>query len=183
MSTHPLRRTMRPVIQAEVTGCGIASVAAIAGVSYASAKKIANRFGIYAEDEKLWSETTHVRRLLNHCGFRAKSGELPFRSWHSLPNLALLAIKWHVERNKPFWHWVVFIRDASRRVRARFKEKPESAPAHRLRKDEAEVVHRGAAEILVANRTMPKLSCPRKYEGSVDLFTRLSPALNKSLSN
>ena len=70
MSTHPLRRTMRPVIQAEVTGCGIASVAAIAGVSYASAKKIANRFGIYAEDEKLWSETTHVRRLLNHYGFR-----------------------------------------------------------------------------------------------------------------
>ena len=113
MSTRPLGRTMRPVIQAEVTGCGIASVAAIAGVSYARAKKIANRFGIYAEDEKLWSETTHVRRLLNQYGFRVKTGELPFRSWHSLPNLALLAIKWHVERNKPFWHWVVFIRDAS----------------------------------------------------------------------
>ena len=113
MSTRPLRRTMRPVIQAEVTGCGMASVAAITGVSYARAKKIANRFGIYAEDEKLWSETTHVRRLLNQYGFRVKTGELPFRSWHSLPNLALLAIKWHVERNKPFWHWVVFIRDAS----------------------------------------------------------------------
>ena len=39
--------------------------------------------------------------------------------------------------------------------------------------------NRGAAEILAANRTMPKLSCPRKYEGSVDLFTRLSPRLNK----
>jgi ABC-type bacteriocin/lantibiotic exporter with double-glycine peptidase domain len=104
---------MRPVIQAEVTGCGIASVAAIAGVSYASAKKIANRFSIYAEDKQLWSETTHVRRLLNHYRFRVKTDELPFRSWHSLPNLALLAIKWHVERNKPFWHWVVFIRDAA----------------------------------------------------------------------
>ena len=52
MSTRPLRRTMRPVIQAEVTGCGIASVAAIAGVSYASAKKIANRFGIFARRQK-----------------------------------------------------------------------------------------------------------------------------------
>jgi ABC-type bacteriocin/lantibiotic exporter with double-glycine peptidase domain len=113
MSTHPLRRTMRPVIQAEVTGCGIASVAAIAGVSYARAKKISNSFGIFAQDKNLWSETTHVRRLLNHYGFRVKTGELPFRSWHSLPNLALLAIKWHVERNKPFWHWVVFIRDGS----------------------------------------------------------------------
>ena len=104
---------MRSVIQAELTGCGIASVAAIAGVSYARAKKIANSFGIYAEDEKLWSETAHVRRLLNHYGFRAKTGELPFRSWHSLPDLALLAIKWHIEKKKLFWHWVVFTRDAN----------------------------------------------------------------------
>jgi hypothetical protein len=67
---------MRPVIQAEVTGCGIASVAAIAGVPYAGAKKIANSLGIFAQDEKLWSETAHVRRLLGHYGFRAKTGEL-----------------------------------------------------------------------------------------------------------
>jgi ABC-type bacteriocin/lantibiotic exporter with double-glycine peptidase domain len=111
--THPLPRAMKPVIQAEVTGCGIASVAAIAGVSYARAKKISNSLGIFAQDKNLWSETAHVRRLLNHCGFRAKSGELPFRSWHSLPDLALLAIKWHIEKKRPFWHWVVFARDSN----------------------------------------------------------------------
>ncbi|HEX9788605.1 MAG TPA: hypothetical protein VGB09_11290, partial [Candidatus Binatia bacterium] len=72
---------MRPVIQAEVTGCGIPSVAAIAGVPYAGAKRIANSFGIFARDEKLWSETAYVCRLLNPYGFRAKTGELPFRSW------------------------------------------------------------------------------------------------------
>ena len=33
--------TMRPVVQLERTGCGIASVAAIAGLSYGSAKMIA----------------------------------------------------------------------------------------------------------------------------------------------
>ena len=104
---------MKPVIQTEETGCGIASVAAIAGVSYAGAKKLANSVGIFAQDEKLWSETPHVRRLLGEYGFRAKIGELPFRSWRSLPDLALLAIKWHVEKNKPCWHWVVFIREAS----------------------------------------------------------------------
>lgn len=103
---------MKAVIQVEATGCGIASVAAIAGVSYAGAKKLANSVGIFAQDQKLWSETTHVRRLLNHYGFQAKTGELPFRSWHSLPDLALLAIKWHIEQKKPFWHWVVFTRDA-----------------------------------------------------------------------
>lgn len=103
----------KAVIQEETTGCGIASAATIAGVSYAAAKKAANRLGIFAEDARLWSETTHVRRLLDHYGFRAVTRELPFRSWDMLPNLALLAIKWHMERKLPFWHWVVFARDAN----------------------------------------------------------------------
>ncbi|HEY7221913.1 MAG TPA: hypothetical protein VH985_26315 [Candidatus Binatia bacterium] len=25
--------------------------------------------------------------------------------------MALLAIKWHIEKKQPFWHWVVFVRD------------------------------------------------------------------------
>ena len=101
---------MRPVIQAETTGCGIASVAAVAGVSYAEAKKVANRLGIHAQDERLWSETAHVRRLLRPFGLHALDGERRFRSWKALPDLALLAIKWHIEKNRPFWHWVVFVR-------------------------------------------------------------------------
>ena len=28
-----------------------------------------------------------------------------------MPDCALLAIKWHREKGKPFWHWVVFVRD------------------------------------------------------------------------
>ena len=51
---------MKPVIQAEVTGCGIASVAAIAGVSYAVAKQQANLLGIFAQDAALWSETARA---------------------------------------------------------------------------------------------------------------------------
>jgi hypothetical protein len=102
---------MRPVIQAETTGCAIAAVAAMAGVKYAKAKKAANDLGIYTEDERLWSETAHMRRLLKYFGFRALSDELPFRSWKKLPDLALLAIKWHIVKSRPFWHWVVFVRD------------------------------------------------------------------------
>lgn len=104
---------MKPVIQAEVTGCGIASVAAIAGVSYAVVKQQANLLGIFAQDAALWSETAHVRRMLNHFGYRAQDAELPFKSWERLPSLALLAIKWHLERNRPCWHWAVFVRDAT----------------------------------------------------------------------
>ncbi len=105
---------MKPVIQLEPTGCGIASVAAIAGVSYAHAKSMASALGICADDRKLWSETAYVRKLLRHFGRSANSPATPFRSWDALPDLALLSVKWHLEQGRPFWHWVVFAREHGR---------------------------------------------------------------------
>ncbi|MDF0673970.1 MAG: hypothetical protein P0120_06465 [Nitrospira sp.] len=105
---------MKPVIQQERTGCGIASVAALSGVSYRAAKRVANRMGISAADSRLWSETAHVRRLLKHYRHHTSSRALPFVSWGALPNRALLAIKWHRLRGRAFWHWVVFVRDPDR---------------------------------------------------------------------
>lgn len=105
---------MKPVVQSERTGCGIASVAAIAGLSYPKAKLIANSLGIFAENESLWSETAHVRKLLGHFGIKSGSREIPFRSWEALPDLALLSIKWHLEKGWPYWHWVVFVRENGR---------------------------------------------------------------------
>jgi len=104
---------IKPVVQLERTGCGIATVAAIARLSYTQAKAIAGSLGISAQDERLWSETAHVRRLLEHLGVKAGRFELPFLSWESLPDLAVLSIKWHLEKGQPFWHWVVFVRDDS----------------------------------------------------------------------
>lgn len=106
-----MKSDMHPVIQEESTGCGIAASAALAGVSYAEAKCCANALGIYAEDTALWSETDHVRRLLRELGVAVSATEVPFASWERLPDTALLAIKWRVERGRPFWHWVVFIRE------------------------------------------------------------------------
>jgi hypothetical protein len=102
---------MKPVVQLERTGCGIAAVAAIRGVSYAKAKAVANSLGIRAEDRALWSATSHVRKLLRRFGRKAGPREIPFRSWNALPNIALLSIKWHREQGKPYWHWVVFVRE------------------------------------------------------------------------
>ncbi|HSN03597.1 hypothetical protein ACO9S2_04665 [Nitrospira sp. NS4] len=101
---------MKPVVQLERTGCGIASVAALAGVTYTEAKRAANRLDIFADDSRLWSETQHVRRLLKHYRLQAASQEAPFVSWQGLPDVALLAIKWHREKGRAFWHWVVFWR-------------------------------------------------------------------------
>ena len=103
---------MKPVVQLEPTGCGIASVAAIAGLSYPKAKAIANSLGIFAHDKSLWSKTSHVRKLLGHLDIKTGPREVPFRSWAALPDLALLSIKWHLEKGRPHWHWVVFVRQS-----------------------------------------------------------------------
>jgi hypothetical protein len=101
----------KPVVQLEYTGCGIASAAAIVGLSYPEMKSIANFLGIFAHDESLWSDTSHVRKLLRHLGVRANSSEVPFLSWAALPDLALLSMKWHREKGRPYWHWAVFVRE------------------------------------------------------------------------
>jgi ABC-type bacteriocin/lantibiotic exporter with double-glycine peptidase domain len=103
-------KAMKLVIQEEPTGCGIAASAALAGVSYAEAKQKANALGIYAADRSLWSDTEYVRTLLREFSISVSPKETPFKMWESLPDKALLAIKWRTEQGKPFWHWVVFIR-------------------------------------------------------------------------
>ncbi len=105
---------MKPVVQEDRTGCGIAAVAAIAGVSYARAKAVAASSGIFAHEVSLWSEMGPVQRLLSRFGLRAARTTRPFRSWADLPDCALLAIKWHREGRRPCWHWVVCVRDRGR---------------------------------------------------------------------
>ena len=109
-----MARTLKAVVQQETTGCAIASAAAIAGLSYGQARKVANGLGIFASDPTLWSDSRHMRKLLRALGVRAGSREEPFRSWMALPDCALLAIKWHLEDGKPYWHWTVFVRESGR---------------------------------------------------------------------
>ena len=104
---------MKSVIQEEVTGCGIASVANILGKTYSEMRESANSMGIYATDESLWSDTHYVREMLISFGVKTSDTEVPFQSWDDLPDLALLSIKHYTENNKDFWHWVVFRRENS----------------------------------------------------------------------
>ena len=101
---------LKPVVQEETTGCGIAAAANILGKTYSEMKAIANAMDIHASDKALWSETHHVRRMLQSAGIDTADEEAPFQSWEALPDLALLSIKHHQEEGKDFWHWVVFKR-------------------------------------------------------------------------
>ncbi len=107
---------LEPVIQEETSGCGIACVATLAQKTYKETKRIANEHGIFAEDEKLWSETKHVRTLLEKFNIEAEPNETKFTNWDKLPDLALLSIKYRIEEGRPFWHWVIFKRENSQNV-------------------------------------------------------------------
>ena len=98
---------MKPVVQKDVAGCGIASVATLARLTYKKTKTIAHQLGINVKDPRLWSDTTHLRKLLTHFQIQASNKEIPFTSWKALPPLALLAIKWHRNGTNASWHWVV----------------------------------------------------------------------------
>lgn len=107
---------LKPVIQEEATGCGIASVANILGKTYAEMRNIASAMGIHASDKSLWSDTQYVRHMLSSAGFETSIDEVSFESWDTLPDLALLSIKHYQEDGKNFWHWVVFKRVNDRPV-------------------------------------------------------------------
>lgn len=107
---------MQSVIQEEPTGCGIAAVANILGKTYPQMKAIANGMGIYADDKALWSDTNYVKQLLLSAGVETCEDETPFQSWDSLPDTALLAIKYHNENDIDYWHWVVFKRSDTQAV-------------------------------------------------------------------
>ncbi|MEH6626369.1 MAG: hypothetical protein V7739_07990 [Motiliproteus sp.] len=104
---------MKAIIQQQKTGCAIAASAAIAGISYPEAKVIAAGLRISAEDATLWSSSQPIRKLLRELGYATGADKNPFNNWQALPDCALLAIKWHVHKDQPFWHWVVFVREQS----------------------------------------------------------------------
>ncbi|MDH5563753.1 MAG: hypothetical protein OEY91_09060 [Nitrospirota bacterium] len=99
---------MKLIVQKDRTGCGLASVATVAGVSYKQVKKVAGGLDIDVQDPQLWSDSKYVRTLLRHYGLSASSHTTPFTSWETLPSLALLAIKWHKRNSCAFWLWVIF---------------------------------------------------------------------------
>lgn len=102
---------MNPVVQKEMTGCGIACVATLARVPYGKVKTVATEMGIATHDSKLWSDTNYVRKLCAQFNIKLSKTQSPFLGWDTLPNRAFLAIKWHIEDGAPFWHWAVFNRE------------------------------------------------------------------------
>jgi hypothetical protein len=106
---------MKPVIQQDRTGCAIASAAALAGTSYEAIKQLTNAVGIDVWDPALWSDTRPMVELLKAVGITIPEQVTGFESWETLPDCALLAVKWREEQGRASWHWVVFVNDGNDR--------------------------------------------------------------------
>ncbi|MEH6405316.1 MAG: cysteine peptidase family C39 domain-containing protein [Sneathiella sp.] len=99
----------KPVPQLDMTGCGVACAAWITGTSYATVKTKAAQLGVSISDPKLWSGTDHVRLILKELGVTLNPTQEDFSNWTSLPSHSLLAVKYHLEKGIPHWHWVVSV--------------------------------------------------------------------------
>jgi len=107
---------MKTIIQEEINGCGIAAVATILQKPYEELQAVANSLAIFASDKRLFSDTEYIRRLLKQYSVPISDQEIPFVSWQTLPDLALIATQYHIENNIAYWHWSVFQRMAGQAV-------------------------------------------------------------------
>ncbi len=121
----------KPIFQRDITGCAIASTAWIAGEEYSAVKRGAEEIGIDILNPSLWSDVAPMRQLLKRFDISAGVDEIPFQSWETLPEKALLAVKWHLEQGKPYWHWTVY----SREPQGAFVMDPQKALKNNIRTD------------------------------------------------
>jgi ABC-type bacteriocin/lantibiotic exporter with double-glycine peptidase domain len=100
---------MKRIIQEDKTGCGLACIAMIAkNVTYSSVKKRAvNKYG-FDPNGVLYTQTNHLRELLEEYGVVIGKRKVPFKDWKRLPKLSILGIN-HKE-NTNTWHWVIYRR-------------------------------------------------------------------------
>jgi ABC-type bacteriocin/lantibiotic exporter with double-glycine peptidase domain len=103
---------VKRIIQENPTGCGIACVAMLAGLSYEKVIKVAHGlFGWPKSQRTFYTSSAQLGELLETFGVESQRGRA-VRSWESLPNRAIAGINYNTKKNT--WHWVVFIRNGDR---------------------------------------------------------------------
>jgi len=99
---------LRRVRQRDPTGCGLACIAMIAGTNYEKVRDIAvNELG-WNEAEAFYTGTRDLRELSRYFGVDVGKRRRPFKTFQSLPTVAILAINYKEQTDT--WHWVVFHR-------------------------------------------------------------------------
>lgn len=103
--------SIKPVMQEEGLGCGIACAAMLASTSYAEAAKI-----ILAKtnDKKSEAKRTGIGELEGFLSVLNVPWERKsYKPWQDIKGLAIIGVD---ENEKREWHWVLVVRDSMRSV-------------------------------------------------------------------
>lgn len=98
---------IKRVIQEDSTGCGIACIAMVAGISYAEAKQITLNNEILKKSVKnFYTTTKDLVNILNSIGIESSKGR-KVRYWSSINTISIVGINFLETTDT--WHWVLFI--------------------------------------------------------------------------
>lgn len=97
---------VRRIIQEDVTGCGIACAAMLAGISYSRAKTIALRLGIVGQKPSYYTNASDISKLLRELGLAPSKGR-KLSKWSSLRILSVVGVNFSETTGN--WHWVVYV--------------------------------------------------------------------------
>ncbi|NWK59845.1 hypothetical protein HYI04_10685 [Acinetobacter sp. SwsAc2] len=98
---------IKRVIQEDSTGCGIACIAMVAGISYAEAKQITLNNEILKKSVKnFYTTTKDLVNVLNSIGIESSKGR-KVRYWSSINTISIVGINFLETTDT--WHWVLFI--------------------------------------------------------------------------
>lgn len=98
---------IKRVIQVDSTGCGIACIAMVAGISYAEAKQITLNNEILKKSVKnFYTTTKDLVNVLNSIGIESSKGR-KVRYWSSINTISIVGINFLETTDT--WHWVLFI--------------------------------------------------------------------------
>jgi len=100
---------MKLVRQKHRTGCGLACVAMIAGISYKETFSFARHaFNWQKTESNFRTDSNDLRTLLSVLKIKTEKGR-SVRKISSLSDKAIVAINYNEDRET--WHWVVFLRE------------------------------------------------------------------------
>ncbi|MDO8908424.1 MAG: cysteine peptidase family C39 domain-containing protein [Pseudohongiella sp.] len=97
---------LKRVIQKDSTGCGIACVAMIAGISYGEAKRTAIAHGIVKKRPPYYTTSGELTELLRKFHRGATKGR-KLSKWESLDRLSIVGINFSSTHGT--WHWVIYV--------------------------------------------------------------------------
>lgn len=104
-----LNMTIQRVKQEDETGCGLACIAMLAGVSYNEIKNVALDKLKFRTNGEFYTGTGQLKELASHYNVEIEGKRRrKFKSWSELPDVAIVSI--NLKENNKYWHWVVFQR-------------------------------------------------------------------------